>query len=185
VTSDDSSLVPIPGWKPETFILDVDGVMTDGQFHYSTDGKVLKIFGADDHDGLLLLKPYLRLRFVTGDRKGFAISEKRIVGDMKMELDLVSTVQRLDWIRERYDPETVAYMGDGILDPLVFGGVGYSICPANGFISTRERADFVTSATGGNRAVAEACVHLLERFFVPFDPDKSPSNFASSGEWGV
>jgi len=41
---------------PKVFILDVDGVMTTVHFLYSADGKVMKIFGADDNDGLSLLR---------------------------------------------------------------------------------------------------------------------------------
>ena len=173
------------GWRPKVFLLDVDGVMTTGQFLYSSDGKAFKVFGPDDHDGLLLLAPYVEIRFVTGDRKGLPISRKRIEEDMKMPLDLVSTLKRLEWITERYNPLDVAYMGDGIFDTFVFAGVGYSICPANGFHLTRDRADFVTTASGGDRAVAEACLHLLERFFAPFGNDGLPSDFASSGEWSL
>lgn len=56
---------------PSIFILDVDGVMTNGQFIYTADGKAMKIFGPDDNDGLSLLKPHIDIRFVTGDKKGF------------------------------------------------------------------------------------------------------------------
>ena len=174
-----------PGWKPKAFLIDVDGVMTDGRFLYSSEGKAYKNFGPDDHDALLLLKPFMEIRFVTGDRKGFEITRRRIEFDMKMKLDLVSTIKRLHWIREQFDPMDVVYMGDGIFDPFVFAGVGYRICPANGFHLTRERADYVTVASGGDRAVAEACLHLMERFFQPFDPDRLLENFESSGEWGI
>jgi 3-deoxy-D-manno-octulosonate 8-phosphate phosphatase (KDO 8-P phosphatase) len=175
----------VPNWKPSVFLLDVDGVMTNGQFLYSAQGKGFKVFGPDDHDALLLLKPHVEIGFITGDRKGLPITTKRIVDDMKMPLDLVSTVQRLAWIRERWEPKDVAYMGDGIFDPWVFAGVGYSIAPSNGFHTTRARAHHVTVAAGGDRAVAEACLHLMERFFTPFDPDTLPERFASSGEWGI
>jgi len=37
------------------FILDVDGVMTTGQFFYTEDGKTMKVFGPDDHNALTLL----------------------------------------------------------------------------------------------------------------------------------
>lgn len=176
---------PATGWKPKAFLLDVDGVLTTGHFLYSAEGKAYKIFGPDDHDGLLLLKPHLEIRFVTGDRKGLAITTKRIVDDMKMPLDLVSTIKRLDWIRERYDPADVIYMGDGIFDPFVFAQVGYSICPANGFHRTKARANHVTEANAGDRAVAEACLHILDRFFTAFGGESLPERFASSGEWGV
>ena len=77
------------GMKFKVFILDVDGVMTTGHFLYSESGKIMKIFGPDDNDGLGLLNQYMQIRFVTGDRKGFAISNKRIKEDMKFDLDLV------------------------------------------------------------------------------------------------
>jgi len=172
--------------KPTIFILDVDGVMTSGHFLYSSEGKELKIFGPDDNDGLSLLNSYLSIHFVTGDRKGFPISQKRIVEDMKYPLDLVSTIRRIDWIRERHDPAEVIYMGDGIFDHYVMKEVGYSIAPANADSNAKAHADFVTKRSGGDRAVAEACLHILEKFFDPFDPEKLPSKQGKmSGEWAV
>ena len=62
--------------KFKVFILDVDGVMTTGQFIYTKNGKIAKIFGPDDHDALSLIKEFVEVRFVTGDKKGFEISKK-------------------------------------------------------------------------------------------------------------
>jgi 3-deoxy-D-manno-octulosonate 8-phosphate phosphatase (KDO 8-P phosphatase) len=154
---------------PEVLVVDVDGVMTDGSFLYGVDGKFAKRFGADDHDALCLLKEHMAIRFVSGDHRGFPISRKRIAEDMKMELDLVSTTDRLAWIAERWDPRLVAYMGDGIFDGRVFRGVGYGIAVADALPGIRDLAHFVTSRRGGDRAVAEAALHLLETFFTPFD----------------
>ena len=171
---------------PRVFILDVDGVMTTGQFFYSADGKVMKVFGADDNDGLSLLKPFLEIRFITGDKKGFPISKRRIVDDMGFELDIVSTVRRLEWIAQRYPLNQVVYMGDGIFDHYVMAGVRYSIAPANADKNAKERASFVTTRSGGDRAVAEACLHILQRFFQPYDPWQLPDVKAKmSGEWAV
>ena len=83
----------------KVFLLDVDGVMTNGQTFYSETGKQMKIFGPDDNDGLRLLNPYIKIRFVTGDRKGLPITTKRIKEDMKFDLDLVSTIKRIEWIK--------------------------------------------------------------------------------------
>ncbi len=169
---------------PKVFILDVDGVMTDGGFYYTTEGKVMKYFGSDDHDGLSLLKPYMEIRFVTGDHRGFAISEKRIVGDMKMQLDLVSTTQRLGWIKNMYDPKTVIYMGDGIFDHYVMQGVGYSIAPANADRNAKLFANYITERRGGDRAVSEAALHILEKFFEPYNPQAPlPDKVSFSGAW--
>lgn len=185
MTADPTTVRPLPGWRPTTLVLDVDGVMTDGRFIYARDGKMFKSFGPDDHDALLLVKAHLDVRFISGDRKGFEISRKRIVDDMRFPLDLVSTIRRADWFRENTEPGDTVYMADGIFDAWVFPIVGYAIAPANAFAGTRERADFVTRCDGGDRAVAEACLHLLERFFEPYDPERVPSTFTSSGEWAI
>jgi 3-deoxy-D-manno-octulosonate 8-phosphate phosphatase (KDO 8-P phosphatase) len=172
--------------KPEVFILDVDGVMTTGQFFYTEQGKEMKVFGPDDNDGLSLLKPHLKIVFVTGDKKGFPISRKRIEDDMKFPLYLVSTIKRINWIKESYSPENVIYMGDGIFDHYVFKEVGYSIAPGNSDKLAKAHADFITERTGGDRAVAEACLHILKEFFIPYNPNELPSEkIKMSGEWTV
>ncbi len=170
---------------PKVFILDVDGVMTNGQFIYSKEGKYLKVFGPDDNDGLSMLSSFLEIRFITGDRKGFEISRKRIVDDMGYKLDLVSTIKRLEWIKKSYTPKSVIYMGDGIFDHYVMREVGYSIAPANSDKNAKLSANFITERSGGDRAVAEASIHILERFFKPYDPLKKPSHLKSTGEWAI
>src|SRR3990167_186434 len=175
-----------PHFKPVCLILDVDGVMTTGQFLYTTQGKAIKIFGPDDNDGLSLLKPHLEIRFITGDKKGFPVSKKRIVDDMGFSLDLVSTIHRLDWIAERFNIKKVIYMGDGIFDHYVMKKVGYSIAPANADKLAKQHADFITERSGGDRSVAEACLHILEKFFIPYNPNELPnSQIKCSGEWAV
>jgi len=171
--------------KPKIFLLDVDGVMTSGQFFYSNQGKVMKAFGPDDHDALSLLKPFLEIRFLTGDKKGFKITKKRIVNDMKFPLSLVSTIKRLDWIQDNYSTNEVIYMGDGIFDQYVFKKIGYSIAPSNADPLAKKYADYVTKRSGGDRAVAEACLHILKKFFKPFNPNKLPEGKKFSGEWTV
>lgn len=148
--------------KFKNFILDVDGVFTDGKFHYSEDGKIMKIFGDADNDALSLIKDKIHIEMVTGDKRGFAISKKRIQDDMGYPLNLVSTFQRLDWIAERFNLEETIYMGDGIYDPIVFNSVGFSIAPANAFVNTKKYANHITQSKGGEGAVAEAVIFIYQ-----------------------
>jgi 3-deoxy-D-manno-octulosonate 8-phosphate phosphatase (KDO 8-P phosphatase) len=172
--------------NPKNFILDVDGVMTTGHFLYSSSGKVMKIFGPDDNDALSLLKKFVTITFVTGDKRGYSISKKRIVDDMGFDLQLVSTIRRVEWISERYPLDSVIYMGDGIFDHYVMSKVLYSIAPANSDMNALAYASFITKRKGGDRAVSEACLHILEKFFTPFNPEFLPNNqLKLSGEWTV
>ena len=61
---------------PTHFIIDIDGIMTDGRMVYSQYGKEFKLFGPDDNDALQILKKYLKLVFITADKRGFLISKK-------------------------------------------------------------------------------------------------------------
>lgn len=168
----------------QVLILDVDGVLTNGQFIYGSNGKMFKTFGPDDNDAISLLSEFIEVRCITGDRKGFAISKKRVVDDMGLRLDLVSTIKRSLWISEKYDPKSVIYMGDGIFDHYVMKHVGYSIAPGNADENAKSSANYVTKRTSGDRAVAEACLHIMEKFFEPYDHDLPITSTATlSGEW--
>ena len=104
---------------------------------------------------------------------------------MKFDLDLVSTIKRIDWINEHYDPKEVIYMGDGIFDHYVMKEVGYSIAPANSDRMAKSHANYVTERSGGDRAVAEACLHIMHNFFTPFEPDRLPADQLDLDEWTV
>jgi len=172
------------GKKPQlkNFIIDVDGVLNTGQFLYSARGKEFKIFGPDDSDGLSLLKHKMNIHMVSGDKRGFEITKKRVVDDMHFPLDLVNTFDRVAWIKDKYKLEESVYMGDGIYDVLVFREVAYSIAPANAFYLAKKETNFVTNSRGGEGAVAEACIHLLDKFFAPYDIYQLASA-AGSGAW--
>ena len=116
----------------KAFILDVDGVLTDGKMWYTKDGKVMKAFGADDNDALKMLKEYIHIEFVSGDYNGFEISKKR-VEDMGFKITLVQGVEeRTEWVKRRWFIEEVIYMGDSFMDASLLKRVGYGVCPANG-----------------------------------------------------
>jgi 3-deoxy-D-manno-octulosonate 8-phosphate phosphatase (KDO 8-P phosphatase) len=76
--------------KISNFIIDVDGVLTDGGFYYDATGKVMKKFGPDDADALKLLSQTVNVLFVSADSRGFDISKTR-VKDMGFEIFLVSS----------------------------------------------------------------------------------------------
>jgi 3-deoxy-D-manno-octulosonate 8-phosphate phosphatase (KDO 8-P phosphatase) len=145
----------------ELVVFDVDGVMTDGRFAYSTEGKVHKTFGADDADALKVLKQHVPIAFVSADKRGFPITEKRIATDMGHELALVGQRERMDWIAGRAPLERVAYMGDSFTDIPLLKAVGTGLTTSDALPGVRRAATYVTHRRGSERAVAEACFFLL------------------------
>ncbi len=156
----------------KNLILDVDGVLTTGQFLYTKEGKFAKIFGPHDNDGIKLISKLVNIHVISADKRGFEITKKRIVDDMHLKLELVSEGDRLDWLQKNFNLAESVYMGDSMHDARIFGLMGYSIAPANAFYLARDQADFVTSHQAGEGAVAEACLHIIDKFFKPPSPTR-------------
>jgi 3-deoxy-D-manno-octulosonate 8-phosphate phosphatase (KDO 8-P phosphatase) len=150
--------------SPTHFILDVDGVMTDGKFTYSKWGKKSKVFGPDDNDALKLISRHIPVLFLTSDKRGFKISKRRIVKDMGFTLNYVPALERLDWLVDNFDLNTVIYMGDSFLDASILKKVLIGIAPANSNHLAIASADYVTKCSGAERAVAEACLYIAKIF---------------------
>ena len=151
--------------KPGYLILDLDGVLTDGKFLYSKSGKSYKAFSVDDHDGIKLVQNFLDVHIISADSRGFEISKRRVVKDMNLSLTLVSIEDRLDWIKRNFGLDNTIYMGDGIFDKAIFQEVYYAMAPSSALKEVRRAADFVTTSKGGERSVAEACLHIAKKFF--------------------
>ena len=150
--------------NPKNFVIDVDGVLSTGQFIYGDSGKLYKIFGPHDSDGLKLIKEKVNVSFISADERGFKISNKR-VSDMGFKLNLVSEEDRRNHL-EKLGFENVIFMGDGYYDALLFSEVNYSIAPANARKEALENADYVTENKAGEGAVMDACIHLNEKFYI-------------------
>ncbi len=150
---------------PAYFILDVDGVMTNGSFLYSEKGKAYKSFGPHDNDGIKLIQPHLATIFVTADERGFPISKQRIVEDMKQPLLLLKEEERFSYLMEHYNLAESIYMGDGLYDAKILRRCLFGIAPANARIEAKQAAQFVTPSSGGEGAVLDACLKILEIFF--------------------
>ncbi len=162
--------------KYKNFILDIDGVLTDGKMIYSNKGKILKTFGADDSDALKFLSKYLHISFITSDKRGFPISKKRI-SDMKFNVKLLNTKDRLTWIEKNFDLKQTIFMGDGIFDHIIMKKVGYAITVKNALQHVKKNANYITSCDGSDRAVAEASIHIVKKFFKINFEDITKLNF--------
>ena len=145
--------------KLENFVLDVDGVLTDGTFFYSEKGKIIKKFGPHDADGLKLISDLIKIEFISADKRGFLISERR-VNDMGFDLTLVGEKDREQYIKKNYSFENLAFMGDGYFDTNIVEMAALGIAPNNALDQVKKVANFVTKNDGGNGAVFEACIYL-------------------------
>ena len=150
--------------KKFNLIIDVDGVMTTGQFIYSSKGKEYKIFGPHDSDGLKLIKEKVNILFITADKRGFEISKRRI-NDMGYEIELVPEGNRYDWIKTKFGLGKTIFIGDGIFDAPIIRDCFFGIAPANARIEAKRWAKYITPSKSAEGAVCDACIRINKLFF--------------------
>ena len=150
--------------KKMNLIIDIDGVMTTGQFVYSKKGKDYKIFGPHDADGLKIIRDKINILFISADKRGFKISKKRI-DDMGYKIELVPDGSRYEWIRDKFGLEDTIFIGDGVSDATIIRDCKFGIAPANARIEAKKWAKYVTPSKSAEGAVCDACIKINKVFF--------------------
>lgn len=153
----------------QLFMVDVDGVMTDGGFYYTKSGKIMKKFGPDDSDALKKLKSKIEIIFVTADEKGFRITKKRIRIDLGFNLYLVDSFNRITWAKQKFPEYEIIYMGDSFTDASNLAAADFGISTSNSNALAKLNSKFVTHSNSGNRAVMEACMYLNHKLKLEAD----------------
>jgi 3-deoxy-D-manno-octulosonate 8-phosphate phosphatase (KDO 8-P phosphatase) len=143
-------------------VSDVDGVLTDGKFHYSDQGKIFKVFGSHDADALKLLAINKRVDifFLTADARGFEISSKRIT-DMGFEVQLMNPSERVNFISKLKQEYFTIYVGDSFTDIDSMKICDFSIVPHNAHETARKNADLITKSISAEGAMAEICLLIM------------------------
>jgi 3-deoxy-D-manno-octulosonate 8-phosphate phosphatase (KDO 8-P phosphatase) len=148
-----------------TLILDVDGVMTDGRIIIDDVGKETKQFHVRDGHGLkLLMRVGIEVIIITGRASEVVTHRAKELGIQEVHQGAKDKVVVLQEImaRRNITGETIAYMGDDIVDVPVFRRVGFAVAVADASEDVREAADYITSHRGGRGAVREICEMILK-----------------------
>ena len=148
---------------PTHVIIDVDGVMTTGQFIYSNKGKQFKIFGAHDSDGLKFLSNFFKIIFITADKRGYSITKKRIVDDLNFKLQLITEKERYKFC-EKIGFKKIIFIGDGIYDAKILKDCRFGITPNNARIEAKKSANYITPSKSAEGAVLDAALKILKVF---------------------
>lgn len=149
----------------QLLLLDVDGVLTDGNLLYSGNGEESKAFNTQDGFGLRLLREAgVEVGVITA-RKSEVVARR--ANELKMghiyqgvgnKNEAFKEVMRVTGLK----PYQIAYMGDDWLDLVLLQQVGLALVPANGAREVKEIAHFITARSGGAGAVRDACDLIIE-----------------------
>lgn len=145
-------------------VFDVDGVFTDGRLYYGADGETSKVFHVHDGHGIKeLLRRGVAVAVISG-RDSAAVSRRmRDLGVQHVfqgNEDKLPVFERLLKKLGTAAADT-ACVGDDLPDLPLLEKAGLAVAVANAHPQVRERAEFVTTARGGDGAVREVCDLLL------------------------
>jgi len=151
------------------FLMDCDGVLTDGSLPYFASGGTLvedaKLFHIHDGQGMRLAsQARLKLGIISG-RASAALAAR--AAEMKVDhlhqgvSDKLKVYEQIKEA-ERLRDEQVAYIGDDLPDLALMRCAGLAIAVADAVSEIRDCAHFVTTKNGGRGAVREAIELILK-----------------------
>ncbi len=158
------STAPLPWSDIRLFAMDVDGILTDGTVHISSDGTETKAFSILDGMGLVrLVKAGLAVAWISGRASG-ATSVRAT--ELKIPHVIQGRTDKLTALKELaaslgLDASACAYMGDDDIDAPALHWARIGISVPDAMPSALFAADYVTNRHAGRGAVREVCEHLL------------------------
>ncbi|MFA6232984.1 MAG: HAD hydrolase family protein [Bacteroidota bacterium] len=148
----------------KAFLLDVDGVLTDGSVTISENGIEDRVFTMMDADSIRSAQSLgIRIGLITTYASELVIARARELGIHDIYHGMFDKSEAYKDFKELYDleDESIAFMGDGILDVSVLKSVGFAATPANAHVSAKMAAHYISRYRGGYGAVREVLTMLV------------------------
>ena len=148
-----------------TFILDVDGVLTDSSVHITSTGEMLRVMNIRDGFAMkaALESGYNVCILSGGNNEGVRI-RLRNLGITDIYLGSPDKVETFKEYCEIYQikPEQVLYMGDDIPDYHVMQLVGLPTCPQDSSPEIKAISNYISHKNGGKGAVRDVIEQVMK-----------------------
>ncbi|APY00527.1 KdsC family phosphatase [Lacinutrix venerupis] len=148
-----------------TFIFDVDGVLTDGSLTITANGDMLRTMNVKDGYALkqALNKGYNLCIISGGINEGV---KKRLenLGIKDVFLGAHNKIEQFNiYIKDKnIKPENVLYMGDDIPDIPVLELVGLATCPQDAVQEVKQLSKYISHKKGGKGCVRDVIEQVLK-----------------------
>lgn len=153
------------------FVLDVDGVLSDGRLFFSNSGEEIKAFHSLDGHGIKMLqRSGVDVAIITGrtshivERRAHSLGIKYLLQGREDKLNALTEL--LEQRPTEY--HHIAHMGDDHPDLPLIRKVGLGLTTANAHYTVQHYSHWQSKANGGEGAVREAC-DLIMRAQGTFD----------------
>lgn len=150
--------------KVNTFIFDVDGVLTDGSLLVMPDGEFLRRMNIKDGYAMALaVKRGYRIAIISGGHSsGVPVRLKRL-GIEEVFMGVENKLVVYEQLLEKYNltDEQILYMGDDIPDLPLIKRCGVPTCPADAVTEILQKSIYVSSREGGQGCVRDVIEQVL------------------------
>lgn len=161
-------------------VADCDGVLTNGQSIFSSEGKVFKTYGSYDKEAIRFMQSVgWRFDFVTDDLAGYQITSARLRSWKLQEPSQFDWKERANYIDGlRADGWFVLYVGDSVSDLEVGKHACAFYMTRNGSDLIKSKAAYVSRKKGGEGGFADILYRIHDDYkFKPFGEDEENKTF--------
>ena len=148
-----------------TFILDVDGVLTDSSVHITPTGEMLRVMNIRDGFAMkAALESGYNVCIISGGNNEGVRIRLRNLGISDIYLGSPDKEETFKEYCEIYNikPEQVLYMGDDIPDYHVMQLVGLPTCPQDASPEIKAISKYISHKNGGRGAVREVIEQVMK-----------------------
>jgi 3-deoxy-D-manno-octulosonate 8-phosphate phosphatase (KDO 8-P phosphatase) len=145
--------------------MDVDGTLTDGSLLIGQDAEIAKAFSVRDGFGLTLLaKAGMELALVTGRESPIVVRRAAELGITRVHQRVKDKLAMLQVLchESGIGLEQAAFVGDDWPDLPPMMACGLAAAPADAVEEVRRVAHWVSAARGGQGAVRELAMFILD-----------------------
>ncbi len=145
-------------------VLDVDGVMTEGQIIMDDRGEESKAFNVRDGHGIKMVqRTGIKVAILTGRTSQVVACRAR---DLGIEYVVQGSLRKADGLRMLCEQAGVgadacAYMGDDVIDLPAMQQCRLTMAPLDAHTGVLHRVDWVAGFKGGRGAVRQAAEGLM------------------------
>lgn len=148
-----------------TFIFDVDGVLTDGSIQISTSGELLRTMNIKDGYAMKYAreKNYTICVISGGKNEGVRLRLKGL-GITDIYLGCPDKVEQMEEFFDIYDidPQNVLYMGDDLPDLYAMKKVALPCSPQDAAPEIKEISKYISHKKGGKGCVRDVIEQVLK-----------------------
>ena len=151
--------------KIQCLLMDVDGVLTDGKLHFTSDGEEFKTFDVQDGHGIAMAQRVgLTIGFISGRPSKATVCRAK---DLGVKIVLQKPVNKMEMVQEvnrkhGFTSDEIAFIGDELVDLPVLRRVGLAVAVPNAMDEVKRVAHYVTRRRGGDGAVREVIELILK-----------------------